>query len=335
MSGDLVEGTTDPRTCPSSLPAGQGGTKSPQRRARGDLSAMRKESYPTPPQPCTHTDSVPGQGRQRSQATFSSRSVPLHPPRERLTHSREVTTLSGSEAAPGLRDIVSGGITIIMLQRLPGTGREPVGVRTFAYTFVPPALIMLAVALTFAVGGVPVEKLTTEPTTIADLPPYTGAVSTLGILGWGAAVGIFLMGACHLYERLDRRDAAFLGLSAAITAYLCLDDAFTFHEAVLPALGIPEAASYLFIGALVLLYGALFREQIRAGAWLFLALAIGLLGLSVAIDAAWEILDPYRGAAIEMLLEDGAKLFGISAWIAYAAMSTRGLLRRHSRPALI
>lgn len=214
------------------------------------------------------------------------------------------------------------------MHRLPGTADEHVGIRTFAYTFIPPALVMLGVGLSLVVLGIPVENLTSEPTTIAEVPPYTGAVSTIGVMGWAAAIGMFLMGAALLYEKLEGKEAAFLAYGAIFTSYLAIDDAFALHETVLPAAGIPERATYAVILALVIVYAVLFRTQIRSSAWLFLVLAVGLLASSVAVDVVWGLLDPSSGFAIQMFVEDGFKLFGICAWVAYAAMSTRGLVRK-------
>lgn len=213
-----------------------------------------------------------------------------------------------------------------MRQRLPGTGAVGVGVRTFAYTFVPPVLVMAGVVVAKVRYDVPVERLTSEATTITQVPPYVGAVSALGGFGWAAAVGMFLLGACLLYDRLERREAAFLACSALLTAYLCIDDAFTLHEAVLPAAGIPERATYAAIGLATLAYGWFFRPEIRRSAWIFLAIAVAWLGLSVLLDEVGQAVTLSRGAGIAMLAEDGAKLLGISAWVCYAALSIRGLV---------
>ena len=70
------------------------------------------------------------------------------------------------------------------MHRLPGTGSATVGVRTFAYTFVPPLLVMAGVVLAKAILDVPVEHLTTEATTIARVPPYFGLVRA-GVLRVG------------------------------------------------------------------------------------------------------------------------------------------------------
>ncbi|MDO5699791.1 MAG: hypothetical protein Q4G51_17645 [Dermatophilus congolensis] len=215
------------------------------------------------------------------------------------------------------------------MHRLPGTADEHVGIRTFAYTFIPPVLVMLGVALTYVFADIPVEVLTSEPTTQADVPPYTGSVSTLGVMGWSAAIGIFLLGAALLYEKLERREAAFLAYGAIFTAYLAVDDAFALHESVFPSIGIPEEAVYAGILLLTIIYAWLFRPQIKAAAWLFLALAVMALAGSVAVDVIWQLLDPSSGYALQMLVEDGLKLVGIAAWVAYAAMSTRGLVRHH------
>lgn len=218
------------------------------------------------------------------------------------------------------------------MPRLPGTGSATVGIRTFAHTFVPPICVMAGVVVAKALFDVPVEHLTTETTTIAGVPPYFGAVSVLGCFGWAAAVGMFLMGACLLYDWLERKEAAFLACSALFTAYLLIDDTFTLHEAVLPAVGIPERATYAAIGLATLVYAVAFRREIRRSAWIFLVIAVGFLGFSVLVDEVGQILDLSEHVGIEMVIEDGSKLMGISAWVCYAALSTRGLVTNRFTP---
>lgn len=213
------------------------------------------------------------------------------------------------------------------MRRLPGTGSERVGIRTFAYTFVPALIVVGGVAVARATVGTPIEHLTTEPTMLGQVPGYYGLVSTLGVMCWAAAVGMFLMGACLLYDRLGRRDAAFLTASALLTGYLAIDDAFTLHEQLLPSIGIPEEAVYAGILVAVLAYAAVFRHEIARSAWLFLVLAVGFLGTSVVIDKGYELLGSPGGGGLAIWAEDGAKFIGICAWVAYAALSTRGLVR--------
>lgn len=213
------------------------------------------------------------------------------------------------------------------MSRLPGTAREHVGWRTFAYTFIPPTVVFVLVAAAKTVADLPVGELTVEATSVAGLPPYVGSVSALGCFGWAAATGMFFLGACLLYDDLGRRESAFLAASAALTGYLLADDAFTLHEAVLPALGIPEWATYLVIAIAVTAYAYAFRAELRRSAWLFLGIAVVFLGTSVAIDVGWNLVLPDRGYHVEQFLEDATKFFGICAWVAFAALSTRGLVR--------
>lgn len=225
------------------------------------------------------------------------------------------------------------------MHTLPGTGTEQVGARTFVYTFVPAALAIGAVLVGRLVFGIRIDQLTAEPMSIANQPPYYGFLSTLGILAWAAAIGMFLMGACLLYDGLTRRESAFLTTSAALTAYLCVDDAFSLHETLLPAFGIPEFVTYAAIGAAVLVYGFAFRDVIRSSAWLFLVLAVALLAGSVAVDVGWELLDRREGGMAAMFFEDAFKFTGICAWVSYSALSTRGLVRTRmggrNRPPLL
>ncbi len=211
---------------------------------------------------------------------------------------------------------------------LPGTGGVRVSARTLAYIFVPPLLVMAVVAVIRLTRDIEIYDLVADPTSITHSPSYLGLLSVLGGLCWAAGIGIFLTGACLMWERSRRPEAAFLLYSAAVTAYLCLDDVFMLHEYVLPEIGIPEFLAYAIILALVAGYLVLFRRQILASSWLFLVLAIGLLASSVAVDVIWEILDPPRGSTLEIFVEDGLKFTGICAWVAYAALTTRACIRR-------
>lgn len=219
----------------------------------------------------------------------------------------------------------SGGIHI--MHKLPGTGTEHVGLRTFIYTFAPAVLALSAVVVGRFGFGIRIDQLTAEPMSIAQQPPYYGFLSMLGTMSWAAAVGMFLMGACLIYDDLSRREAAFLTASAALTGYLCVDDSFSLHETLLPVLGIPELVTYLAIGIVVVAYGLTFRSLIREGAWLFLLLAICFLGASVVVDAGWELLGRDEGGMTAMFFEDSLKFVGICAWVAFSALSTRGLVR--------
>ncbi len=219
------------------------------------------------------------------------------------------------------------------MHRLPGTGSATVRIRALAYTLIPPLLVLLGVALAKALYDVPVETLTRETTTVAGLPAYYGMVSTIGYFGWAAATGIFLLGAGLAKEWGDRRQAAFLGYIAALSFYLCIDDAFTLHEEAFPALGIPEEVVYGAIGLATLGLIVLFRREIRSSAWIYLLLAVGMLGFSVVIDEITQIFTIERAAGLFVLAEDGSKLIGIFLWATYSAATVRGLVSRRLSPA--
>jgi hypothetical protein len=164
-------------------------------------------------------------------------------------------------------------------------------------------------------GGVGVDFLLRDPAAVAKLPFYVGLLSNLGVLLWAAAAG--MLGLTCLAVRAREgwgREAAFFAGLGGLTALLAADDLFMLHEdayrRVLPG---PE---HVVLGLEMLLLGAFvarFRARIASTAWLPLAAALGLLGLSAGVDLLESVL------AAPLLLEDGAKLVGIAAWAYYAA----------------
>ena len=53
---------------------------------------------------------------------------------------------------------------------------------------------------------------------------------------------------------------------------------------------------------------------------------------SVLVDEVGQMLDLSDHVGLEMVVEDGSKLMGISAWVCYAALSTRGLVTNRFTP---
>jgi hypothetical protein len=180
------------------------------------------------------------------------------------------------------------------------------------------ALLVMAVAVFRAhQTQMPVVFLTRDPAAVAELSPFTGFLSNLGIVFWcfGAAVCFFGWG---LLREHAPHPARFLFCSGAFTTWLMLDDLFQLHEAGFPRyLGTPQFAVYGFYCAIVLGYLAFFREDIARTEFGVLALALGLFAVSVVVDVATDYipwLHELRGRA---LIEDGPKLLGILTWCLY------------------
>jgi hypothetical protein len=92
------------------------------------------------------------------------------------------------------------------------------------------------------------RSLGRDPTAASGTEPWVGALSQFGLLMWGAACGICLVGGLAL-RASDPDRGGFLLWTAALAALLGTDDAYLIHEAVAPeSIGIPEPAMYLVLG---------------------------------------------------------------------------------------
>jgi len=183
---------------------------------------------------------------------------------------------------------------------------------------------MIAIVLTvsaFLIGiilvlhfwkGIPIGKLTRDPTAIMGAPFYIGLFSQIGIFFWSAAAAICMFSAKVISNRPNSfRLKRFLFISGLLTLLLGLDDIFLLHESVFPYLGIHEKVVYATYAGLVLFYLIRFYPTILNTKYIFLVMALVFFALSVIFDkTSIPGIDPY-------LLEDGAKMFGIVSWLAY------------------
>ncbi len=105
---------------------------------------------------------------------------------------------------------------------------------------------------------------------------------------------------------------------------LLLDDLFLIHEDAIPNyLGISEKLVFLAYGLITALYLVRFRKVILRTNYVIFAIAFMFLAASVFIDllpglSRWIPLPPML-LGENYLLEDGAKLFGITTWFFYFA----------------
>ncbi|MEM6255315.1 MAG: hypothetical protein AAF821_20570 [Cyanobacteria bacterium P01_D01_bin.156] len=169
---------------------------------------------------------------------------------------------------------------------------------------------------------VPVDKLTGDVTAIAEIPIYSGLLTQIGIFFWIAAAAICLFSATiilpknHLNSLKIRR---FLLISAIITLFLGLDDAFLFHEAVFPSLGISENIVYLSYAGFFLFYLGKFWSIICKTDYRIMVLALIFFSISILLDIV-HLLSPIAFLFEEPIfsfLEDAAKFTGIVSWFTY------------------
>lgn len=196
----------------------------------------------------------------------------------------------------------------------PGRGRAR-EIRQIALTALPALAVLALVLATAALTGTPIGHMTRDMATIGGLHPLAGVVSNLGAFLWCACAAISLFAALCVRSGAVQR---FLFCSAALSAYLLLDDFFMIHEELAPRyLGIDDNVVVGALGLATCAYLLSFWRLIARTRYVVLVLALGLLGASAAMD---ELLWSWvRIGGLEFLIEDGAKFLGIALWCSYHA----------------
>ncbi len=189
------------------------------------------------------------------------------------------------------------------------------------FLYLPPLLLLLAVAAVSQRSGQPVADYLRDPASSTGAHPLLGLVSNVGVLAWCAALSCSLLGVMLLRgARAPAAERHFLIGGAALTALLMLDDLFLLHQQLYPQwLGVPEAlvlAFYAICGGLWLMHC---REQILASRIVLLITAVALFSVSLLVD--W-IFVPGPEDTLPYLLEDGAKLLGIASWLGFFVEAT-------------
>lgn len=175
-------------------------------------------------------------------------------------------------------------------------------------------LAVIPIALVAMVSlwyNIPLRNFVSDPVAILKKPFYFGLLSQLGIFIWAAMVAVCFLTAnvltLHAKKHPIRRFFLWSGLFVLL---LGLDDAFLFHDQVLPKyLGIPEIFAYTLYAGLAVAYLWAFRKIILRSDYTFLALALVSFALSVGLDV---FIHSYIAA---YLFEEGFKFIGLVAWL--------------------
>lgn len=181
-----------------------------------------------------------------------------------------------------------------------------------------PLLFLCAVIFASAEADLSMAMFTRDPAAIADINPFAGVASNLGVMLWNAAAVICLFSGAITWRRMDERSfSPFMLCSGLLTTILLLDDFFLIHEYVFPKyFGVNEKVVTLGYGILTLGWMMVFRRFILKTEYLILLLALVFFALSIFIDVVQYRIEPVIGDW-RILLEDGFKLLGIVAWLGY------------------
>jgi hypothetical protein len=195
------------------------------------------------------------------------------------------------------------------------------------WSYAAGGVLLLAVTAHSAFTGTPASLFTRDPAAIYESDPFYGALSSLGVVLWAAAASIALFTAGLLPRTPRERElSGFLFSAGTFTCWLLLDDLFMFHEHVIPdALGIPQTAIILAYGAIVAALLVRYRAALALTDHRPLVLALGFFAASVLIDQGPGGWHEWSGLVV---VEDGAKLFGIVSWLVFFAATAKAAALR-------
>jgi hypothetical protein len=183
--------------------------------------------------------------------------------------------------------------------------------RIVSRTGLPALVLLIAVGVVGHARHLDLAVLTRDLSTLGHVPLYYGAFSSLGILGWAMTAAL----CCFTGLVCTGEARTFLLGSAVLSAFLCMDDLFMFHEGVFwPLFGIPQKVTYAVYMAVVALHIFRCRAYVLRGYWGALVLALGLMGVSAAIDVILTYLPREISATY---YEDSFKFVGIMVWLGY------------------
>lgn len=195
------------------------------------------------------------------------------------------------------------------------------GIKTLFYVYVPIMLITLVVVVMTLVKHLNIGFFIRDMATVANVNPFYGILSIIGIIFWFASAIICLFGVTLIRHDSSHDSTQLLINVGLISLIMGTDDLFLFHEVVFP--------HYLHLfgeKVIMLMYGVVilgtlyrFRSIIKTTNWGILLLAGGLLALSILID---RLPEAWAGDW-SYFYEDAPKLFGIVTWFVYWANFTR------------
>lgn len=200
------------------------------------------------------------------------------------------------------------------------------------YPFLAMLVLLGLVALVSVSTGVPFVHLVGDANSVAGMPPYTGALTVVGLFLWCATATVCLFSAILLRDRDGTgRIVRFLSASGGLTGLLMLDDAFQIHEHSV-IVGASEPIVFAFYAATAGVLFWSYRDLVRASEPLLLLLTGCLFALGIATDMLRDLdllqkIPGPGGMEFALLLEDGFKQLGVVGWLNYYVWTCLGYLR--------
>lgn len=214
----------------------------------------------------------------------------------------------------------------MLLRSFPGVSSS---LRRTFWVGIVPVLGLFGLVAGLAWGeDVTVVDFTRDLATLADVPFYTGGVSTLGLLLWSAAAAMCFLSYAVLRTGTASPLAQCIAFLGGLTLVLVLDDAYMLHEEVFPDyFGLSGTLLYGLYGGIVGILLLVYRSVLRRTPYELLAFSLGALALSLGTDVFmdWGYLGAGGGG---YLVEDGSKLLGIVLWTSYVGHTCATALRK-------
>jgi hypothetical protein len=197
-----------------------------------------------------------------------------------------------------------------------------------AKIYIPACLFIFLLWLLTQNTQISIYELVADPTEVGKLAPYTGLVSTLGVLFWCGAGSICFFSAylLKLSQKSNSKWSFFFLVSAYFILLFLIDDLFQLHENFStlifgveaniaqtnrPLQHLLETIVFVIYGSLFTLYIFYFRKLIYQTNLLVLILALLFFTISLVIDVLFE------GMKGDYILEEGFKLLGIISILTY------------------
>ena len=156
-------------------------------------------------------------------------------------------------------------------------------------------LIIIMLSLTVLLSlhtGIPLEEFTRDPTAIANVNPFIGAISNIGILFWCISTSVCLFTFFNIVERRNNKvndDTLFLLFFGLTTLILLLDDLFLIHESIAPVfLNISQKQIYVCYGMIVLFGIVRFKNIILQTEWIILSSSFSFFALIFSNRYIWK-----------------------------------------------
>ena len=194
--------------------------------------------------------------------------------------------------------------------------------------YFPVCLFIFCIWLSTKIADISVYELVADPNEIGNIAPYSGMVSTIGVLFFGSIVSICFFTA-YLFNKKDKSEQKwrlFFQASGCFVLLLLIDDVFQIHEnfsTIIFGTGVDisktnktlqnilETIIFGCYGLLFVGYFVYFRKLINLTNCSYLVLSFIFFGLSLIVDMSPETI------AGHFILEEGFKLLGIVSLATY------------------